>query len=86
VKTYSRIGLLKLQETYSRIGLLELYETYSRIGLFKLYETYSRIGLSKRYIFRKMNFTEIHSPKMIATASEGGSEVFRLHNVHSFRV
>lgn len=56
---------------YRPIGLRNLQET----GIFKI-----RNGITKalRNYFDENDFTEVHTPKLLAAATEGGAEVFKI--------
>lgn len=56
---------------YRPIGLRNLQET----GIFKI-----RNGITKalRSYFDENDFTEVHTPKLLATATEGGAEAFKI--------
>lgn len=56
---------------YRPIGLRNSYET----AIFKV-----RAGVAKalREFFYEQDFTEIHTPKLLAAATEGGAEVFKI--------
>ncbi|MBI5357775.1 aspartate--tRNA(Asn) ligase [Candidatus Saccharibacteria bacterium] len=56
---------------YRTIGLRNLQET----AIFKVQSTVTK---SIRDYFYKNEFTEIHTPKLLAAATEGGAEVFKL--------
>lgn len=53
------------------IGLRNLQET-------ALFKTQSAVGKAIREYFDQNEFTEMHSPKLLAEATEGGTEVFKL--------
>ncbi len=44
----------------------------------KIFKIQSEIGKALREFFQKENFTEIHTPKLLAEATEGGAEVFKM--------
>lgn len=56
---------------YRTIGLRNLQET----AIFKVKSAVTR---STRDYFHQNEFTEIHTPKLLAAATEGGAEVFKL--------
>jgi nondiscriminating aspartyl-tRNA synthetase len=56
---------------YRVIGLRNLQET-------AIFQTQSAITRALRDYFYEQDFTEIHTPKLLAAATEGGAEVFRL--------
>ncbi len=53
------------------IGLRNLQET-------ALFRTQSNVGKAIREYFEQNEFTEMHTPKLLAEATEGGTEVFKL--------
>lgn len=53
------------------IGLRNLQET-------ALFRTQSNVGKAIREYFEQNDFTEMHTPKLLAEATEGGTEVFKL--------
>ncbi len=53
------------------IGLRNLQET-------ALFKTQSAVGAAIRDYFQKNEFTEMHTPKLLAEATEGGAEIFQL--------
>lgn len=53
------------------IGLRNLQET-------ALFKTQASVGKAIREYFEQNEFTEMHSPKLLAEATEGGTEVFKL--------
>lgn len=56
---------------YRPIGLRNIQET-------AIFKVQSAIGRALRDYFYSQQFTEIHSPKLLAAATEGGAEVFKL--------
>ena len=56
---------------YRTYGLRNLQET----AIFKIQSTVTK---SIREYFYQNEFTEIHTPKLLAAATEGGAEVFKL--------
>lgn len=44
----------------------------------KIFKIQSSIGKALREYFEKENFIEVHTPKILAEATEGGAEVFKL--------
>jgi nondiscriminating aspartyl-tRNA synthetase len=56
---------------YRVIGLRNLQET-------AIFKTQSSVTRAIREFFYEQDFTEIHTPKLLAAATEGGAEVFKL--------
>lgn len=56
---------------YRPVGLRNLQET----SIFKIQHTITK---SIRDYFYKNDFTEVHTPKLLAAATEGGAEVFKM--------
>lgn len=53
----------------------------AQLAIFKIQ---SAMGRYFREFLYGLDFTEIHTPKMIATASEGGADVFKVHYFNRF--
>lgn len=56
---------------YRPVGLRNLQET-------AIFKVQSSITHALRDYFRQQDFTEIHTPKLLAAATEGGAEVFKI--------